>query len=62
MRDEAFGTLLMLTHGLPAFMVIYGKFQLSDIEDEHKFWPLTLKIISGSHMKTYVRARAVGHA
>ena len=61
MRDEAFGILLMLTHGLPAVRVIYGKFQLSGIEDEHKSWLLTLKIISGSQMKTYVRARAFGH-
>lgn len=61
MRDEAFGTLLMLTHGLPAVRVIYGKFQLSGIEDEHKSWLLTLKIISGSQMKTYVRARVFGH-
>jgi hypothetical protein len=61
LRDEAFGTLLMLTHGLPAVRVIYEKFQLSGIEDEHKYWLLTLKIISGSQLKTYVRAKAFGH-
>ncbi len=61
MRDEAFCILLMLTHGLPAFRVIYEKFQLSGIEDEHKFWLLTLKVISGSQMKTYVRAKAFGN-
>ena len=61
MRDEAFGTLLMLTHGLLAVRVIYEKFQLSGIEDEHKYLLLTLKIISDSQMKTYVRARAFGH-
>jgi hypothetical protein len=51
----------MLMHGLPAVRVIYGKFQLSGIKDEHKSWLLTLKIISGSQMKIYVRARAFGH-
>ena len=61
MWDEAFCTLLMLTHGLPVVRFTYEKFQLSGIEDEHKSWLLTLKIISGSQMKTYVRARAFGH-